>query len=224
MTHTWALVNLKPGVGKSTTAVFAAQAAYEEGLKPLLVDADEGRSCLAAYNRAGGFKWPVVGMAEPDLHRKLPDLDGGVDLVIIDVPQVEDHARIARGALRYADTWIVPVAPSHYEVDRMFEPPRGAADDSGRYRLLEFFDEVQELRERPSDVVASLNRTNRSKRTRSGPDADVRTALENLGFEVMETVIPYHDDRFRQAIQPKTPGTNMRRFVRELLDRKGATQ
>ncbi|MGQ4342521.1 hypothetical protein ACN6LF_001366 [[Kitasatospora] papulosa] len=224
MTHTWALVNLKPGVGKSTTAVFAAQAAYEEGLKPLLVDADDGRSCLAAYNRAGGFRWPVVGLAEPDLHRKLPDLDSGVDVVIIDVPQVEDHARVARGALRYADTWIVPVAPSHYEVDRMFEPPRGAADDSGRYRLLEFFDEVQDMRNAPADIVVSLNRTNRSKRTKTGPDADVRNALVDHGFEVMNTVIPFNDDRFRQAIEPRTPGTNMRRFVQELLNRKGATQ
>ncbi|MER0485108.1 hypothetical protein ABR737_43460 [Streptomyces sp. Edi2] len=220
MVMSWAFLNLKPGVGKSTTAVFTGQAFYEENFKPLLVDADSGRSSLAAYNRAGGFPWPVVGMDEPDLHRKIPDIHGSVDVVLIDVPQLEDHARIARGAMRYADTWVLPVAPSHYEVDRMFEPPRGAPDDSGRSQLLELLAEVQEMRETPADVVVLLNRTNKSKRTKWGPDAEVRGVLEEKGFEVLDTVIPHHDDRFRQAITPRTPGTNTRRLVKELLDRR----
>lgn len=221
MVMSWAFLNLKPGVGKSTTAVFTGQAFYEEGFKPLLVDADSGRSSLAAYNRAGGFHWPVVGMDEPNLHRKIPDIDGGVDVVLIDVPQLEDHARVAKGAMLYADTWILPVAPSHYEVDRMFEPPRGAPDDSHRSQLWELLEEVQDMRgERPADIVVLLNRTNKSKRTKFGPDAEVRRVLEAKGFHVLETLIPHNDDKFRQAITPKTPGTNTRRLVQELMQRR----
>ncbi|MGP3691789.1 nucleotide-binding protein [Streptomyces sp. IBSNAI002] len=220
MAMSWAFLNLKPGVGKSTTTVFLGQAFYELGYKPLLVDADSGRSSLAAYNRAGGLNWPVIGMDEPDLHRKIPDIDQGVDIVLIDVPQLEDHARIARGAMRYAETWILPVAPSHYEVDRMFEPPRGAPDDSDRSLLRELLEEVQEMRAAPADVAVLLNRTNRSKRTKSGPDADVRGVLETKGFDVLETLIPYNDDKFRQAITPKTPGTNARKLAQELLARR----
>lgn len=220
MAYSWALVNLKPGVGKSTTCVFTGQAFYEEGFSPLLVDADSGRSSLAAYNRAGGFHWPVVGMDEPDLHRKIPQIDGGVDVVLLDVPQLEDHARIARGAMRYADTWILPVAPSQYEVDRMFEPPRGAPEDSGRSLLLELLQEVQEMRQIPADVVVLLNRTNKNKRTKHGPDAEVREALESKGFHVLDTVLPHDDGRFRQPLHPKTPGTNTRKLVKELMARR----
>jgi cellulose biosynthesis protein BcsQ len=46
------------------------------------------------------------------LHRRLPEIAGNDDVVIIDTPQIEDHAAIARSALRYADEIIIPCAPS----------------------------------------------------------------------------------------------------------------
>lgn len=221
MVMSWAFANLKPGVGKSTTAIFVGQAFYEMGYHPLLIDADKGRSSVAFYNRAGGLNWPVVGMAEPDLHRKIPHLEGdSIDVVLLDVPQIEDHARVARSALRYAENWVFPLAPSHFEVDRMFESPPGVPDDSERSHVLEFIEEVQDLRNESADVMVSLNRTNKAEKTFGGPDADVRKVLETRGFDVLNTVIPFHDDRFRQAIQPKTAGTNVRRLAKELLERR----
>ena len=39
-------------------------------------------------------------------------------LSIIDTPQLEDHAGIARSALRYADEILIPCAPSPIEINR----------------------------------------------------------------------------------------------------------
>ena len=38
--------------------------------------------------------------------------------MIIDTPQLEDHAGIARSALRYADEMLIPCAPSPIEINR----------------------------------------------------------------------------------------------------------
>lgn len=219
MAMSWALANLKPGVGKSSTGIFLGQAFYEMGYRVLLIDADKGKSSLAAYNRAE-LKWPVVPMADTNLHRKIPSIDQGVDIVILDVPQVEDHARIARGALLYADTWLLPLAPSKWEVDRMLEPPAEEPDDSERRAIKEFLDEIQGMRDTPADVAVSLNRTNLARATKSGPDSEVREKMEQEGFDVLDTVIPFHDLIFRQNDRVRTPGSNARRLAVELLDRR----
>lgn len=221
MVMSWAFVNLKPGVAKSTSAIFTAQAFYDAGLSPLLIDADPGQSSLAWYERAGGFKWPVVGLDETDLYRKIPDIEGNRDVVLIDVPQVEDHARIARGALRYADTWILPVAPSFVEVDRMFAYHKGKEHLGGPGQLLEFLEDVQELRAEPADVVVSFNRTNTKKPTKAGPDAEVREVMGEKGLHVLETHIPFNDLLYRQAVELRPQiGTPFERLVKELLKRR----
>lgn len=54
----YAFVNLKPGVGKTTSAVWLAHALHESGLSPLLVDSDPASSALRWSELAGGFPSP----------------------------------------------------------------------------------------------------------------------------------------------------------------------
>lgn len=193
--HKLALVSQKGGTGKTTSAVEMAQACVELGLSVLIVDADKGDSALRWSDLAGaqgGLSFPVVGMAVTDLHRKVPGVDDGREVVILDVPQVEDHRRVARGALLYADTWCVPVAPAGIEVDRML------ADGA----LADLMEEVQDARtdagQARAMVVCFFNRTNTAQPTMTGPDADVREALTDHGWTVAKTHIPHGDERYRQ--------------------------
>lgn len=202
-----AIANLKPGVGKTTSAVWLSAALTERNLSTMLVDADKGRSAQRWEELADGLGYPVVSMPVIDLYRRLPDLVAGRDAVVIDVPQIEDHARIARGALRWADVWIVPVAPSGVEIDRMM------AD------LQAQLEEVQSLRERWAAVYVLLNRTNRAKPTRTGPDAEVRAVLTDHGYNVLETQVPHSDSLYRQSYgtQITAAGTAYADLATELL-------
>lgn len=217
----WAFVNLKPGVGKTTSGVFTAQALQDAGHEPLYVDADPGQSGLAWWERAGDwFRWPCVGMDETDLHRKIPGIEGNRGSILIDVPQVEDHARIAKGALRYAETWILPIAPSIVEVDRMFAFPRGKTHLGGPGQLMEFIEDIQEMRGTPADVVVLLTRTNTNRATKTGPDAEVRDLMKDKGLHVLETQIPHNDLIYRQTTRIRAIGTPFQRLVTELIERR----
>jgi chromosome partitioning protein len=191
MPFTVAICSPKPGTGKTTSAVFLAESIRARGADVLLVDADKGDSALRWSELAGSLSYPVVAMQVTDLHRKLPAVANGRDAVVIDVPQVEDHRRIAKGALRYADLWLLPVAPAGIEVDRMM---------GGDIR--EFLAEVGAERDddgqAPASTVVVLNRTNRAVSTRTGPDADVREVLTSLGWTVATAQIPHGDERYRQ--------------------------
>lgn len=216
LVHRWALISVKPGVGRSTTAIFLGQALYDAGHAPLVVDADRGQTCVRWDEMAGGLPYPVVGKPSRGLDRTLPDLERGRGAVLVDTPQIEDHAAIARGAMVYADRWIMPLAPSVVEVDRMFADSQGG--------LKGVMEDAQDLRERagrpPADVVILLTRTNRRWPTRGGPDADVRAELTEQGYHVLEAQIPHHD-AYRQAggTCVRAIGTPYETAMRELLAR-----
>ena len=184
---TCAIANLKPGVGKTTSSVWLSAALAERGLSTLLIDADKGRSAQRWEELADGLGYPVVSMPVTDLHRRLDAVTSGRGAVVIDVPQIEDHARIARGALRWADLWLIPVAPSGVEIDRMMADLTGQLED------------VQSLRDAPAEVRVLLNRTNRASPTKSGPDAEVRAVLTAHGFHVLRTQVPHSDSLYRQT-------------------------
>jgi chromosome partitioning protein len=171
-----AFVNLKPGVGKTTSAVWLAHALYELGLPPLLVDADPAGSALRWSELAGGFPFPVAALPVGDAHRRVDDFLGGRRAVVLDAPQLEDHARIARSVMRHANEWVVPVTPAPIELDRMAP-------------IREEMSEVQSLRPEPARTAVLLNRTNRPDATRTGPDADAREVLAERGFDVLDTQI-----------------------------------
>jgi chromosome partitioning protein len=204
------LFNVKPGVGKTTSGIFLCQAFHEMGLKPLLVDADKGDSALEWMEDAGGLDFPVISLPVANMHQQLGEFEVGRDVVVVDAPQLEDHAAVARSAMLYADGWVIPVAPAGIEVRRMMR------------KLQPYMDDALSLRRRPpADSVVLLNRTNKDYATKTGPDAKVRAALVELGHDVLDNVVPFHDDNFRQVFgcDITAEGTTFPAVARELIDR-----
>ena len=161
-----ALANLKPGTGKTTSAVWLAHVFASAGNRVLLVDADPSGSALewsdlAALDPAmdperASFPFRMVALPSRELHRRVPEIAQDDDVVIIDTPQIEDHAGIARSALRYADEVVIPCAPSPIEINRT------------------------------SPVREELNRG----RSRALSTTDAREALHELGYDVLDTAVP----------------------------------
>jgi chromosome partitioning protein len=94
-------------------------------------------------------------------------------VVIIDAPQLEDHAGIARSALRCADEILIPCAPSPIEINRT-TPVR------------EEINEIAAFQERPARSAVLLNRCV----ARANSTADARDALQDLGYDVLRTAVP----------------------------------
>jgi chromosome partitioning protein len=177
-----ALLNLKPGTGKTTSAVWLAHVFVQAGKQVLLVDADPSGSALewsdlAAMNPEvppkAAFPFRIVALPSRGLHQRVPDIARDDDVVIIDAPQLEDHAAIARSAMRYVDEILIPCAPSPIEINRT-TPVR------------EEITEVEALRERPARAAVLLNRCI----TRAHSTANAREALEGLGYDVLPTAVP----------------------------------
>jgi chromosome partitioning protein len=177
-----ALANLKPGTGKTTSAVWLAHVFAQAGNSVLLVDADPAGSALEWSDLAAldpritpqeAFPYRVVALPSRELHRRLPEIARDDDVVIIDTPQIEDHAAIARSALRYADEIVIPCAPAPIEINRT-TPVRDEIAD------------VREMRRTPVRSAILLNRC--VMRAHSATDA--RQALEGLGYEVLATAVP----------------------------------
>lgn len=208
---TIAIASPKPGTGKTTSAVFLAESLRARGRDVLLVDADKGDSALRWYELAGGLSYPVVALQVRDLHRKLDSVAKGRDAVVVDVPQIEDHRGIARGALLYCDIWLVPTAPAGIEVDRLMTSD-----------AREFFADVAAERDDQGYVdpttLVFFTRANRSTPTQTGPDADVRQVLTDLGWTVARTQIPLGDERYRQPFGCEIePDEHYDRLLTEVL-------
>src|ERR1700761_1266143 len=178
-----ALANLKPGTGKTTSAVWLAYVFAQAGNRVLLVDADPSGSALewsdlaAMYpgvvKEQAAFPFRIVALPSRELHRRLPEISVDDDVVIIDTPQIEDHAAIARSALRYADEVLIPCAPSPIEINRT-TPVR------------EEIAEAREVRDQPARSAVLLNRCI----ARAHSTGDAREALEDLGYDGVDTVGP----------------------------------
>jgi chromosome partitioning protein len=178
-----ALANLKPGTGKTTSAVWLAHVFAQAGNRVLLVDADPSGSALEWSDLAAmypalaptqaAFPFRIVALPSRELHRRLPEIATDDDVVIIDTPQIEDHAGIARSALRYADEILIPCAPSPIEINRT-TPVR------------EEIAEVREVRDKPARSAVLLNRCV----ARAHSTGDAREALADLGYDVLNTVVP----------------------------------
>jgi chromosome partitioning protein len=178
-----ALANLKPGTGKTTSAVWLAHVFAQAGNSVLLVDADPSGSALewsdlaAMYPRLAppqaAFPFRIVALPSRELHRRVPEIAQADDVVIIDTPQLEDHAGIARSALRYADEILIPCAPSPIEINRT-TPVRDEII------------EVAAARDRPVRSAVLLNRCI----SRAHSTADAREVLQGLGYDVLATAVP----------------------------------
>src|SRR5690348_13720581 len=208
-----ALANLKPGTGKTTSAVWLAHVFARAGNSVLLVDADPSGSALEWSDLAAmdpritpqeAFPFRIVALPSRELHRRLPDIARDDDVVIIDTPQIEDHAGIARSALRYADEIVIPCAPTPIEINRT-TPVR---------------DEIAEIasaRVQPARSAVLLNR----RIARAHSTVDAREALEDLGYDLLDTVVPRREVYAQSFGMPiKQTGCDIwRQVARDLVDR-----
>lgn len=114
--HTIAVLSLKGGVGKTTTALFLATVAAAEGQPVTLIDVDSEHSgCRWASHASLPFQ---VIPGEPDrLARQVKAARGEGRLVIIDTPPNSRELLLRAGTL--ASVAVVPVAPTGLEVDRL---------------------------------------------------------------------------------------------------------
>ncbi len=209
-----ALANLKPGTGKTTSAVWLAHVFAQAGNSVLLVDADPAGSALEWSDLAAmypglappqaAFPFRIVALPSRELHRRLPEIAARDDVVIIDTPQIEDHAAIARSALRYVDEVLIPCAPSPIEINRT-TPVR---------------DEIAEIREvRPTPLRSAVLLNRCVARAHSTTDA--REALSDLGYDVLTTTVPRREVYAQSFGVPiKQAGTDVwRQVARDLIDR-----
>jgi len=208
-----ALANLKPGTGKTTSAVWLAHVFAQAGNDVLLVDADPSGSALEWSDLAAmdpriapqqAFPFRIVALPSRQLHRRLPEIARDDDVVIIDTPQIEDHAAIARSALRYADEIVIPCAPNPIEINRT-TPVRDEIAEVGA------------VRDRPARSAVLLNRCI----TRAHSISDARQALQELGYEVLATVVP-RLEVYGQSFGLPVPDTGRdawRQVARELIGR-----
>jgi len=208
-----ALANLKPGTGKTTSAVWLAHVFAQVGNRVLLVDADPSGSALEWSDLAAldprvspreAFPFRLVALPSRELHRRLPEIARDDDVVIIDTPQIEDHAAIARSALRYADEIVIPCAPTPIEINRT-TPVR---DEIA---------EVESLRDQAPRSAILLNRCI----TRAHSTADARQALQDLGFDVLATAVP-RLEMYAQSFGMAVPDAGLdvwRQVARDLIAR-----
>ncbi|MBB4920983.1 nucleotide-binding protein [Streptosporangium saharense] len=174
MTLSIALANLKPGTGKTTTSVLLAYALHRRGYDVSLADCDPAASTLAWSDAVSGFPFSVYGLAVKDAGKRLASIAGGPKtIIVVDLPQAEDHGTIVRSVLRRVDEITIPVAPSTIEIERTSA-------------IADLLGEVAEVRDRPARVAVLLNRVVTS--ARSGSDA--RDALVELGYDVLQPRIP----------------------------------
>jgi chromosome partitioning protein len=117
---TIAVVNLKGGSAKTTTAAFLAAAFHEAGMRVLGVDADGENESLQHWQTIADLPWPVVGMAVPNLHKQLPGVAGDrYDVAVIDTPPMKAQKGTVLSALRVATHVVVPMAATPIEYDRL---------------------------------------------------------------------------------------------------------
>ena len=208
-----ALANLKPGTGKTTSAVWLAHVFAQLGNSVLLVDADPTGSALEWSDLAAldprlapeqGFPFRIVALPSRELHRRVPEIARDDDVVIIDTPQIEDHAAIARSALRYADEIVIPCAPTPIEINRT-TPVREEIRD------------IEAVRETPARSAILLNRCI----TRAHSISDARQALGDLGYDVLASTVPRLEVYAQSFGMPiADPGRDVwRQVVRDLIAR-----
>lgn len=116
-TYTYAVLNQKGGVGKTTVAVSLAAAAHLGGNRALVIDLDPQGSALHWYarrdegSRLAGLV--VVASLKLTTHR-LKEMAVGYNFVVIDCPPRLDDLSVS--AAVGADAVVIPVTPGPFDL------------------------------------------------------------------------------------------------------------
>lgn len=110
------VASLKGGVGKSTTAVYLAAAAAEQGHEPVvLVDADrQASSAVWLEERPVDGVEVIEAPSERTLKRAMSDDEG---VVVVDTPPGDE--RLSHSAIAAADTVVIPTRAGGVEYGRV---------------------------------------------------------------------------------------------------------
>lgn len=160
-----AVVNLKGGAGKTTTAMHLAAELKADGGSVFVVDADPQGSAL---DWANALEWEATSHPKNTIHRQTW-LDTVADHVVIDTPP--GHLDIATSALRAADLIVVPLQPTTSDFAQFAE-------------TVQLVEEVQTLTDAPAAVLL----TRVVKRTVAA--AQIRDALASYELPVLNAEVP----------------------------------
>jgi len=163
-----AVVGLKGGVGKTTTAVYIAAGLHRTG-RTLLVDTDRQQSAVLWSEQDPIWPLPVVARATNDVHRHLATLGAGFDHLVIDTPPGDEG--VVGSAVMAADVVVVPVAPTGLDLNRIMPT----------FDLLARIEAVH-----PVLVGVLLTRVRRGTLAARG----VREVLAEVGYPVLDCQIP----------------------------------
>lgn len=111
-----AVLNLKGGVGKTTSAVNIATLIAARGESVLLVDADPQGSALQ-WSETVDLGFPVVSLPVRDLHRRVPQLLKDGQHLVIDTPP--GNLGVVRSAALATDTILVPVTSATTDIRQL---------------------------------------------------------------------------------------------------------
>lgn len=164
-----AVVNLKGGTGKTTTAMLLATALGDRG-RTLLVDADPQGSALSWSEQAVKLPFSVIGLPVKDVHLRLPEIGQGYEFVVVDTPPGD--ASIVRSALLAVSHALLPIPPTLIDLDRL-RP------------TMELIAEAEAIN---PDLSVSVVLTKVRRGTRSAKGA--REVLVDLDMPVLSTEIP----------------------------------
>ena len=195
-----AVVNLKGGTAKSTSAMFLAAALARRG-RTLLVDTDPQGSALTwaedAEADGGELGFNVVSIPTRDVKKRVDRLAVDYEHLVLDTPPAE--LDIVRAALHASDVAVVAISPSDMDINR-FRP------------TLELVAEVEAVAELDYRVLLTMVR----RISREGRDA--RAAMEELELPVMRTEIPFlgfYRSAFGETIEDSS---DYEKVVEELLE------
>jgi chromosome partitioning protein len=188
------LMGQKGGVGKSTTAICLAMAAFERGLSTLLVDADP-QGTLRTWGEVAAEQQrpaPTVVAMGASMHRpgQLESVAKNFDWTFIDCPP--RHGDVQRSALMITDLAILPCGPS-------------ASDVWALSTSLEVVKAAREVRE---TLQACIVISRKQPRTALGKDA--RSVLEQSGVRVLGSELFYRV-AYQEALAAGSGVTGRRR-------------